>query len=122
MDYSFCVYSGTSFCCAGLSKFRIAQNEDSWYGDSDQIKINKKKYEQVFGNNDDVMILVKADDVFAPDVLKAIDKIGNMLMEQIPLADKLTSLTKLQVPVGNDEGFSVINPFEKGIPSDPQIL
>lgn len=112
----------TVFCCAGLSKFRIAQNEDSWYGDSDKIKINKKKYEQIFGNNDAVMILVKADDVFAPHVLESIDKIGNILMEEIPLADELTSITKLQVPVGDAEGFSVINPFETGIPTDPQVL
>ncbi|NLL06818.1 MAG: hypothetical protein GX270_13770 [Clostridiaceae bacterium] len=68
------------------------------------------------------MILVKADDVFAPDVLFAIDKIGNLLMEKIPLADELTSITKLQVPVGNEEGFSVVNPFEKGVPSDPKIM
>ena len=35
----------TIVCCAGLSKFRIANGSDGWYGDADKIQIDKKHFE-----------------------------------------------------------------------------
>ena len=31
----------TIVCCAGLSKFRLANGSDGWYGDADKIQIDR---------------------------------------------------------------------------------
>ena len=69
------------------------------------------------------MVMVRADNVFAPEVLQAIDKLSRRLENEVPYADRVVSLThNLSIPVANDEGFEVIDPFEDGIPDNPQEL
>lgn len=112
----------TVVCCAGLSKFKIVNGSDGWYGDADKLKINKDKYEKIFGNSHSVGILFESEDVFSEESLKVIESIGNRMLSEIPFADKLSSLIEVDVPVGNEEGFEVVKPFGNGIPSDPESL
>jgi len=112
----------TVICCAGLSQFKIVNGSEGWYGSGDQLKINKDRYESVFGNNHNLGVLVTADDVFSEEILTVIQRLGDRMLSEIPFADKLTSLIEVDIPVGNQEGFEVVKPYEKGIPSDPQAL
>lgn len=115
----------TLFCCGGLSKFAFALGDDGWYGGNDEIKINQRKYEEVFGNINGLGVLVvrqDGQDLFSEDMLNVIDKIGMRLRDEIPYADRLTSIINVDIPVGNDEGFEVVKPFENGIPSSPAEL
>ena len=112
----------TVICCAGLAQFKIANSSEGWYGSGDQLKINKERYEAVFGNSHSVAVLVCADDVFSPDSLTMIQHLGDRMMAEIPYADKLTSLIEVDIPVGNEEGFEVVKPYAKGIPTDPVAL
>ena len=111
----------TVICCLGLSKFSLALGEEGWFGNSDEITINTKKYEETFGNLNGIGVLVVKQgegDVFSEDMLKVIEKIGNRMRDEIPFADRLTSIVEVDIPVGNDEGFSIVKPYENGIPSD----
>jgi len=111
----------TVICCLGLSNFSLALGEEGWFGNSDEITINTKKYEETFGNLNGVGVLVVKQgegDVFSEDMLKVIEKIGNRMRDEIPFADRLTSIVEVDIPVGNDEGFSIVKPYENGIPSD----
>lgn len=111
----------TVVCCLGLSNFSLALGEEGWFGNSDEITINTKKYEETFGNLNGVGVLVVKQgegDVFSEDMLKVIEKIGNRMRDEIPFADRLTSIVEVDIPVGNDEGFSIVKPYENGIPSD----
>lgn len=101
---------------AGLPKLKMADNQDSWFDDADKIRINQEHFEDVFGNEDAVMVLVQADDVFDPEVLDAIDRVGKRLENEVPFADSITSLMDLSISKGTEEGFEIINPFEDGIP------
>lgn len=115
----------TVVCCLGLSNFSLALGEEGWFGNSDDITINTKKYEETFGNLNGVGVLVVKQgegDVFSEDMLKVIEKIGNRMRDEIPFADRLTSIVEVDIPVGNDEGFSVVKPYENGIPSDSAEL
>lgn len=112
----------TAVCSAGLVKFKIANSSEGWYGSGDQLRINKNRYESVFGNSNSLGILVCADDVFSEEILTLIQNLGDRMMAEIPYADKLTSLIEVEIPVGNEEGFEVVKPYEKGIPSDPEAL
>ena len=55
----------TVVCAAGLTRFKIANGSEGWYGSGDQLNINKGKYEAVFGNSHGLGVLVCADDVFS---------------------------------------------------------
>ena len=115
----------TAICCLGLSNFSLALGEEGWFGNSDEITINTKKYEETFGNLNGIGVLVVKQgegDVFSEDMLKVIEKIGNRMRDEIPFADRLTSIVEVDIPVGNDEGFSIVKPYENGIPSDSAEL
>ena len=111
----------TAICCTGLANFSLARGEEGWFGDSDEITLNKKKYEQIFGNLNGVgILLVKQSegDVFSKEILDVIDKIGNRMRDEIPFAKRLTSIVDVDIPVGNAEGFEIVKPDQNGIPSD----
>ena len=112
----------TVICCGGLSHFKMVNGSEGWYGSGDQLQINKERYEAVFGNNHNLGVLVVADDVFSEEILNVIQRLGDRMLSEVPFADKLTSLIEVEIPVGNQEGFEVVKPYEKGIPSDPQAL
>ncbi len=107
---------------AGLKHLQPHNSRESWFLEDDQIEINTKKFEAQFGNNDNIMVLIKAKDVFDPEVLKMMKRLGNELLDSIPYADELTSLVDMEISVGTEEGIQVINPFEDGIPDDPAEL
>ncbi|PID63324.1 MAG: hypothetical protein CR986_00040 [Ignavibacteriae bacterium] len=107
---------------AGLQHLQPHNSRESWFMEDDQIEINTKKFEAQFGNNDNIMVLIKAKDVFDPEVLKMMKRLGNELLDSIPYADEITSLVDMEISVGTEDGIQVINPFEDGIPEDPAEL
>jgi len=76
----------------------------------------------MFGNDQYVLVLVQADDVFSPKVLNMIETLGDKLETEVPFADKVTSLTNISVPIGVEDGLYVKSPFEDGIPTDAEEL
>lgn len=113
----------TVLACLGLSHLQMSSSEEEWFDDWDQVKIDQAHYNDIFGSEDTYMVMVRADDVFAPEVLQAIDRLSRRLESEVPYADRVVSLTRnLSIPVANDEGFEIIDPFEGGIPDNPQEL
>lgn len=113
----------TIAACFGLPRLSMSSSDDEWFDDWDQVKLNQEHFYDIFGSDDSFMVLVRADDVFAPEVLSAIDRLSRRLENEVPYAERVVSLTRnLSIPKANDEGFEVIDPFEDGIPTDPQEI
>lgn len=115
----------TLICSLGLGNFALNPGSEGWYGNADQIKIDQQQYEEVFGNLNGLGILMVKQgdgDLFSEDMLHVIDRLGTRLQEEIPFADRLTSIIEVDIPVGNEEGFEVVKPYQNGIPSDPESL
>lgn len=112
----------TVISSAGLQKLKMDNGEDDWFDDWETTKLNQDHFEDIFGSCDSVIAFVQADDVFDPEVLEMLQRLGNRLENEVPYADSITSLVNLNIPVGTEEGFEVTNPFEDGIPSDPKLL
>ena len=74
----------TVFCVAGLPKLTLSSNEEDWFDNTEQTKIDSDHFKDLFGADDSVMVLVQADDVFAPDVLEAIGRIAAGLKTKFP--------------------------------------
>lgn len=108
--------------CLGLPRLKLSNGEEDWFDNWDQVKMNQDHFEDIFGSTDSLLAFIKADDVFDPEVLAAIDRLGNAILEKVPYVESVTSLMNLSVPIGTEEGFEVYNPFEDGIPDDPVEL
>lgn len=111
-----------AFGIAGLQRVEMANARDNWLDDKEAIEIATEKFEEQFGNNDNIGVLIEAEDVFTPEVLSMMKKLGEELLDSVPYADEITSLVEMEISVGTEEGIEVINPFEDGIPDDPQKI
>lgn len=112
----------TLVCLSGMRNFRSESSNSDWIVNGSEIKKNSDHFKEVFGNDQYVLVLVQAEDVFAPDVLNMIDRLGERLETEVPFADKVTSLTTVSIPIGDEEGFEVKSPFNDGIPTDAREL
>ena len=113
----------TLAACLGLPQLQMTASEEEWFDDWDKVKIDQAHFNDVFGSDDGYMVMVRANDVFAPEVLSAIDRLSKRLENEVPYADRVVSLThNLSIPIANNEGFEVIDPFEGGIPTDSAQL
>ena len=118
----FILIAWTLICISGMRNFRSESSNSDWIVNGSEIKQNSDHFKEVFGNDQYVLVLVQADDVFAPDVLNMIDRLGKRLEQEVPFADKVTSLTTVSIPIGDEEGFEVKSPFNDGIPTNPREL
>lgn len=116
------LFAVTLICLSGMRNFHSESSNSDWIVNGSEIKKNSDHFKEVFGNDQYVLVLVQADDVFAPDVLNMIDRLGERLESEVPFADKVTSLTTVSIPIGDEEGFEVKSPFNDGIPTDAREL
>lgn len=108
--------------CLGLPRLKLTNGEADWFDNWDQVKMNQDHFEDIFGSTDSLLAFIRAEDVFDPEVLSAIDRLGDEILNNVPYVESVTSLMNLSVPIGTEEGFEVFNPFENGIPEDPEEL
>ena len=106
----------TAVGLSGLRKFVAEDLQEDWFGDKEKIKLATDRFEETFGNEDVITVLVQTKDVFDSDVLNMIDRLGNEMMETIPYARDVMSVVEVSVAKGADEGMQVVTPFEDGIP------
>ena len=112
----------TFISAAGLGRVSMESSNSGWFDKNDAIEIATEEFEERFGNNETIGVLVEAKDVFDPEVLSMIRDLGNELLERVPYADDITSLTELEISLGTEEGLEVINPIGDTIPTNPQEL
>ena len=108
----------TLFCLSGMRNFRSGSSNEDWIVNGSEIQKNSDHFKDIFGNDQYVLVLVQADDVFSYDVLNMIDRLGNRLELEVPFAEKVTSLTTVTIPAGIDGGLEIRSPYEDGIPED----
>ncbi|MCR5761707.1 MAG: MMPL family transporter [Sphaerochaetaceae bacterium] len=108
--------------CIGLPRLKLTNGEEDWFDNWEQVQMNQDHFESIFGSTDTLLAFIKADDVFDPEVLDAIDRLGDEIVANVPYVEGVSSLMSLSIPIGTEEGFEVINPFEDGVPEDPEEI
>ena len=106
----------------GVPKIRLDNSTESWFLEDDPMTIARNEFVETFRNDDYVGILVEADDVFAPEMLRLIRELGEELKENVPFADEVTSITDFDFTQGTDEGVEIGNIVPDEIPSDLQTI
>ncbi len=103
----------------GIQKVQMQSSWDSWFLDDDPIRRYTERFEEYFGNSNDAAILVTADDVFAPEVLRMLRELGTEIEQEVPYVDKVTTLSEFEFSRGTESGMLVGNLVPDEIPDDP---
>ena len=118
----------------GLPKIVFDSSYDGFFLDDDPCEIAQDAFEDTFGNNNFAAVLVEADDVFDPEVLGMIRRLGNEMERSIPYADEVLSITEFEATeairetlyVGSTaevyDGVRIQALVPDEIPSDPAEL
>ncbi len=106
----------------GLPKVSKTSDDLGWINQDDEHKQKIERFESLFGNNDTIALLIESKDVFDPEVLKVIKSIGHELLDGVPYADSLLSITDVDITRGTEEGMEIFHPFEDSIPSSKEEI
>ena len=106
----------------GIKRIQIDVSNESWFLQDDPLVVAKHEFEEIFGNNDYVAVLVEADNIFSPKILKMMRELGQELKSKLPYADKLMSITDLDFTRGTEEGLIVGNIVPDDIPNNPEAI
>ncbi len=112
----------TILLSAGLPRLRMGDNAEQWLDDYDTVHKNEERFKDLFGGTDSLMVHITADDVFAPDVLNMIDKLGDRLLAEVPYAESELSILNVAVPVGTSDGIEVNSPFGGEVPDSAEEI
>ncbi len=110
------------FAIAGMKRIQIDTSMENWFLKDDPLVVAKEEFEDIFGSNDYVAVLVEADDVFSPEILKMMRELGQELKTKLPYADKLMSITDMDFTRGTEEGLIVGNIVPDEVPTDPEEI
>jgi predicted RND superfamily exporter protein len=110
------------FAIGGLGKLETSTDTDDWFLEDDALLKVKDRFEEIFGNNDFCAVLVETDNVFTPEILGKIRELGRELVQEVPFADEVISLTDFEFTYGTDIGMEIIDLVPEDIPSDPAAL
>lgn len=116
----FLVILGGSF--SGLRQLQTDVDMDNWFLEDDELLVTKERFEEIFGSDQYCAVLVQADDVFAPEVLARIREMGRELLDRVPYADDVISLTDFEFSRGTEEGLEIGELIPEEIPEDPEAL
>ncbi len=116
----FLVILGGSFL--GLRQLQTDVDADNWFLEDDELRVAKERFEEIFGSDQYCAVLVQADDVFAPGVLAGIREMGRELLDRVPYADDVVSLTDFEFSRGTEEGLEIGELIPEDIPEDPEAL
>lgn len=106
----------------GLQKVQLQSSWESFFFDDDPIKKATDRFEEYFGNSNSAAILVSADDVFSPRVLRILRELGNEIEREVPYVDKVTTLSEFEFSRGTEAGMVVGNLVPDLIPTDPRKI
>ncbi|WP_051822333.1 efflux RND transporter permease subunit [Desulfonatronum thiodismutans] len=106
----------------GLRLLESDVSQENWFLEDDVLLQTKERFEEIFGNDEFCAVLVEAEDVFAPDILAGIRELGRELMERVPYADDVLSLTDFEFMLGTDQGMEIIDLVPEVVPTSSEEL
>ncbi|PIE70697.1 MAG: hypothetical protein CSA22_06770 [Deltaproteobacteria bacterium] len=116
----FAVLVGTA--CLGIRQIEPDVDTKNWFLEDDALLAARERFEKIFGNDDFCAVLVEADDVFTHPVLSRIRELGRELLEKVPYADEVVSLTDFEFTLGTEAGLEIINLVPDPVPTSPDAL
>ncbi len=112
----------TAVCFVGMKNIVTDDSFDSWMVEGDSLLVDKENFQKIFGNSEYIIVLVEKDKIFTKEVLEKIRELSNELETQVPLVDRVTSITNLDFIKGNETGICIDELIPEDIPNDRNEL
>jgi len=106
----------------GLKQLKTDTDDSHYFDEGDALLIAKDYMASIFGNDNFCAVLLKTGNVFAPDVLKSIREMGKELLDGVPYADDVVSVTDMEFTQGTEDGLDVSDIVPSVIPESPEEL
>lgn len=106
----------------GLDMLKAELDQDNWLMEDDALLEAKARFEEIFGNDKFCAVLVEGEDVFTPEVLVKMRELGEELVEKVPFAEDIVSLTDFEFTYGTEEGMEIIDLVPNPVPTSKEEL
>lgn len=106
----------------GLKKMVVEYDNKGYFLPDDPMIVMGDEFKEIFGNDYYVGVLLESESLFTKENLELLRELGNELIDSVPYADKLTSLTDVEFTVGTEYGMEIIQVVPEVIPSDKVSL
>ena len=106
---------------SNLPKITIDTSTEGFLHDNDPALVRYEAFKEQFGQDEKIMVVVQAKDVFNLEVLKKLQKLHTKLADNIPHLNDITSLINARNTRGEGDSLIVEDLFEN-FPSNTQEL
>lgn len=107
---------------AGLPRIGLDTSAENWFLEGDPMKKSEDAFKEIFGNNEYVAVLVRAENIFDTEVLTRIRNLGKALEREVPYADTVLSIAELEFTEGDEWGIRVDQLIPDPVPDEAAVL
>jgi hypothetical protein len=109
-------------CIYGSTLIKIDTSNENSFLESDSIKIQTNYFEEIFGNDQYVIVLLENENLFTQESLQLLRDLHNELADSVVFIERITSLNDLEFTAGDAYGMVIEQIVPDVIPDDPQQL
>ncbi len=106
----------------GLQELYVDNSNESFFLETDPMLMANRYFEELFGNEEFIYVLVEADDVFTPEILRLLRDLGQDLLDNLPFAKEVTSLTSVEYLENSGNTILIEDLIREEIPREPARL
>lgn len=106
----------------GTTLIQVDVSNESNFLPKDPIRQQTKEFEELFGNDQYVAVLVEHEDLFSYDALSLLRELHRELYDSVPFTDQVTSLIDVEFTRGTEYGMSIEQIVPDVIPESEEAL
>jgi len=107
---------------AGLPRLEFDTSIENYFPKDSPLFAKKQEFNAHFGNSDFVACLIRAEDIFKPDILRMMQSLGTELTAKVPFADEVISLTDVMYTRSENGRMIIDQLVPDPVPSDPEQI
>jgi len=109
-------------CMYGATLVKIDTSNENSFLESDSINIQTDHFEEIFGNDQYVIVLLENENLFSFESLSLLRELHNELNDSAVFVERITSLNDIEFTVGDEYGMVIEQIVPDEIPRDREQL
>lgn len=106
----------------GTTLIKVDVSNESNFLPNDPIRKQTKEFEELFGNDQFVAVMVENEDLFSREVLMLLRELHQELYDSVPFAENVTSLIDVEFTRGTEYGMAIEQIVPEDIPDTKEKL
>ena len=106
----------------GLPRLEFDTSIENYFPKNSPIFAKKQEFNDHFGNSDFVACLIRADDIFKPEILRMMRSLSRELEAAVPFADEVISIVDTPYCRLENGRIKVDNLVPEPVPTDPDNI